>query len=1815
MRSISISLFLCAALRCLRICFVGDTTVHNWSFLHPPLDDESWGGTQPSTYGFWCLSLPILPFHRRIRLEKIGIPGLPPPPLLFNTSLLAQNGDPYTPSQPTSKKPSPPPPPTRQQQTANRHRGLWMSNRLSRYQERLNELHEAMFGFRSTVEKYLEPEEDPQRQAAHRPGAPLFTSYGTVGGEPRKKHPYLQTTRRRTKVAGGLQARRKRTNAAGQVPLQGGELDGSAYHSYRTDDDSSCSVELEEMGAMFNVPNRYFRQPGQRRQKPSSSSSASSLAPHDPAAGGRPKRSPKRPARPADDPGTRGRGRRPRGEQTQRSEPRRVPQGRGSDVSAPPSSRSPPRSPARECRCDHFEERGRAVVPKTSRSTAENVLRWAAALGVKTQFVLDKQRVYRRFVEDPKLHRRRWERLCKASQATFQRVIPEAQALAYAATPRGRRASCSESPSLGTTRRSGSRQYRTNKALRSHREYEEWCRWQLKNFFDRPTYLREVWRGFAVRDINPMLGGRYVIPSAEHIEKDAEEYRKFCRRGMALRRLLLQELGLDRIGNGGELKDDDAEEAEGAGSEWRSFGVDGDENEKESSTSGSQKSNPSSDGLRHHKVPVDMGVAVTFNDDSHQLELRFYCISVDDAGEEQEVFLGNWRAGCLDNWRWLVLNGPLKHKVVFFDTHVPQRHATRSTSGAGKEIPQHSAGNFCAVPAVSVLIGTMVFQRVRRPEASPKHFVCSRCGKFFVEAKAARFERNGPRERCWVCRRRTDLIPVSSSFEADKKEFLRTLTYTATNRRVPDSVMRQRVKEMVNQSRYELEHRPPLGNAKVVCSSHHRPLEVADHPIPLPPHIPAVVVNDGVAVILLRLPTVIYRILKGTRAAPVTALLISQTFCLPGNLFFPLLFPFSTLVYIYKCILFYLVVAVLARLVRWSAVLNLAGTGQHGNDGICNVPPSASFDALRWEPAAGGSPTLSASGSRSLSEEVFSGGRFSGFFQIQWSCSEMQFELHAVSPPAHVGRSEMLVWDQGPGSVPPPERSPTPSAPPSRSEWRVQLGRIFESRIHCLRRPLHLCLGPEGTEIPSSVLSLRKSYAYTLFGPVGISLQLKEGKQLFLVLQRPQDAEALLELVHQRFPSRPAHAAAALAIFGATSSTVSSSSMKSAKRKGKRKAVQKPHGGVRLRWCGSSGNNFEHVYILSSKHRSDVSGERTLVHLCKNKYRWWQALKVSLGISSTPSALLDLHGAVVRAAPHTNAFSVEFPGEGRPEERRIDVLVATVEEQAAWLAWFASLGVTIHHVRPTGQQQTSPQSSHTIETDIQAVLKPKPKLKSAPTESAAYQRVVVRRSQRLPHGDPAVAPLSVPPLLHFQRTALIEAFMRFVVVPRMRTTTQKSTSEWNNELDAAEVEVLCTGGGGMTESRLLADATPSPPSVDDERETPTSSSSCSDDFAGIAESVTSLSPPISVYLADTSSSSSSTSAFSALPDAAEEKDNFELGAMHFSAGSSSHRSSLFPAVAPPREVSTVVVERAAACRFTMGGVEVRQEVSSCSGGELKLNVEDAVLAGEDAAIATQTSFSPSDSPSAAETPYVIPYSFFTPVMDMSLAHHQLQHLQPPILRYDDEDLLQCDFAVAQDKNLQASAAEEETVVAAPMTSTASERYRRVLDDLLCGAPRRAVPRSEKANARLMRGLASGGKPGATRPLRPGLGRLNKNAVEDIHGMYPASARRLEIYFTTPTFLRSTLFFFETNHHHHHQKKGPHAYACTLDESYLWGSGNWMGEIKKKGEQHQWNSCVAEPLFPYHSALSHPVRLMSGLMLPFAPFLELFVEIESILNSF
>lgn len=156
-----------------------------------------------------------------------------------------------------------------------------------------------------------------------------------------------------------------------------------------------------------------------------------------------------------------------------------------------------------------------------------------------------------------------------------------------------------------------------------------------------------------------------------------------------------------------------------------------------------------------------------------------------DASGDGATFLRRSVAGCLDNYRWLILDGQWKGHVLFFITE-----GTRFApgSGAADVTPSRCEGEVRFL----VIQGVCFERRVdnRRTNSPTDPYACTRCGHVRRQHNALYVSRRtGALARgkyyCWVCRRTTPHLRVPASVlrqVGDAERVLASSMATSTSR-------------------------------------------------------------------------------------------------------------------------------------------------------------------------------------------------------------------------------------------------------------------------------------------------------------------------------------------------------------------------------------------------------------------------------------------------------------------------------------------------------------------------------------------------------------------------------------------------------------------------------------------------------------------------------------------------------------------------------------------------------------------------------------------------------------------------------------------------------------------------------------------------------------------------------------------------------------------------------------------------------------------------------------------------------------------------
>lgn len=472
-------------------------------------------------------------------------------------------------------------------------------------------------------------------------------------------------------------------------------------------------------------------------------------------------------------------------------------------------------------------------------STGRRVLYWSAAAGLEMEpQPRSRYQVCCAFGRDPRTHARAWRELCSRSRAFFARRSAQTMAgggktarsadasflsgLSDERQPRRRRhppgggeedtaeEEEEEEGSDGEGRaargqkgRAGRhmafRRRRPGEALCEYRgrlEHARWCVWQLRRFYEQGAkYLSSVWKQVGRGELSFLFTGRFVVPTEARIREEVRRYERERRKLFFLRRMLLEEYGLGPI-----------DRSDGVRRNCHPKDRDDDDAASTASTVTTDREEGESKGLMHTQAKrvsealllQEPFVDVALNGETGLLDMAVYVNGSEDG--EGATFLSRSSAGCLDNYRWYVLDGMWKGRVVFF---VPRRpslnlclHHRRGPTPAEEESPP--AGQWRASTAGEtvedvqfMMVGGVCLEKLRTADhqaaASDANdwYMCCRCGQ---TRRRGRASENGGGARstasrrgngfffCRVCCRRSAHVLVTPDYVRLKERLGRWVT-------------------------------------------------------------------------------------------------------------------------------------------------------------------------------------------------------------------------------------------------------------------------------------------------------------------------------------------------------------------------------------------------------------------------------------------------------------------------------------------------------------------------------------------------------------------------------------------------------------------------------------------------------------------------------------------------------------------------------------------------------------------------------------------------------------------------------------------------------------------------------------------------------------------------------------------------------------------------------------------------------------------------------------------------------------------------------
>lgn len=387
------------------------------------------------------------------------------------------------------------------------------------------------------------------------------------------------------------------------------------------------------------------------------------------------------------------------------------------------------------------------------------------------------------------------------------------------------------------------------------------------------------------------------------------------------------------------------------------------------------------------------------------------------------------------------------------------------------------------------------------------------------------------------------------------------------------------------------------------------------------------------------------------------------------------------------------------------------------------TPSIRSFDALRWEPEHPEIvPTAvvsqqSKKRDSSLPFTPFTRGNWRGYFHLEWNSQTGNLELFSVSPFASVQPAvgELhYVWDQSPGRSSFCEKKRNSDWIPSERKWKVQLGPIYDIEEHSLYTSFPLYLSKEGEVIPPtrkgsalydrSKVGANEAWVFHLFGPVGVSLHLRENKVLYLVLESPFHVEQFVIQCKLNSSNKKALLPVLKSMEIADSSIVYGQEKKVVEVDAP-DSSSVPTTPVFLRWFGQGerAERLKRCYLrlvppVAKKQNSDARMNQSVrLYVSSKKSSWWDSVKQTFFPDFSSSThpiekthrVMELNGATIEVSKeNTNSFGILFsshPNRGakaqvnekKAKPQMAEVTVRCACERALWLEWFKSCGATI----------------------------------------------------------------------------------------------------------------------------------------------------------------------------------------------------------------------------------------------------------------------------------------------------------------------------------------------------------------------------------------------------------------------------------------------------------------------------------------------------------------------------------------------------------
>ncbi|EPY26892.1 hypothetical protein STCU_06026 [Strigomonas culicis] len=422
-------------------------------------------------------------------------------------------------------------------------------------------------------------------------------------------------------------------------------------------------------------------------------------------------------------------------------------------------------------------------------TVGRRLLQWAEAAGMQLAPPAAAFDPTFRFSKDPGRYKQLYRRCCVQSRSAMDRladpsaigaVLRSCDASVRDDHARGGE-SASRSPSRGPQRtdsnvlqQSGPGANSGLRQVRLQREYSLWCKWQVVHFFDKPSsYISNVWRHLQNSPAmeNPSaLSGRYVIPSDTKLTTLVAAAEHERRRLRYFTKLLREEFG---------LREEDVDGGDAANTSQRAHSVTVSDAGAEEDDRGEAESTLDEAISGSHRASrlaaTQPFLEVRYDAETARLHLSVYTGGEGDEGEGA-TFFGKSTAACLDNFRWIVLEGLWNGRILFF---VPQ-----FAYSPVKEVTHAPSGHDQVVIGIdSLIVQGMSWKKITVPQSASAPtgpYVCMRCGNLRVQRHNARVPpRSDPQQRdrllCVLCRRKTCHVKAPERYPAARDLLRRRL--------------------------------------------------------------------------------------------------------------------------------------------------------------------------------------------------------------------------------------------------------------------------------------------------------------------------------------------------------------------------------------------------------------------------------------------------------------------------------------------------------------------------------------------------------------------------------------------------------------------------------------------------------------------------------------------------------------------------------------------------------------------------------------------------------------------------------------------------------------------------------------------------------------------------------------------------------------------------------------------------------------------------------------------------------------------------------